>query len=98
MPGVFWVDFILIGRGEKQPSETFGPLAFSSEKVPIRVSGHPVPVFLSEGLLPHCHVLLLVHQSQQRRAGLDPQAVVVVLGVPPEAADRQCGEDAPKHS
>lgn len=92
MPGVFWAGFILIDGREKkgsrkQLSEKSGHLAFISEKVPIRVSGHPVPVFLSEGLLPHSHVLLLVHQSQQRRAGLDPQAIVVVLGVPPEGAE-----------
>lgn len=81
-----------------QPSKKSGHLAFSSENVPIRVSGLPVPVFLSEGLLPHSHVLLLIHQSQQRRAGLNPQAVVVVLGVPPIGGDKKCVEDPPKPS
>lgn len=42
-----------------------------------------LPLFLGEGLAPHGHVLLVLHQPQQGRAGLDAQAIVVVLGVAP---------------
>lgn len=42
-----------------------------------------LPLFLGEGLAPHGHVLLVLHQPQQGRAGLDAQAIVVILGVAP---------------
>ena len=42
-----------------------------------------LPLLLGEGLAPHGHVLLVLHQPQQGRAGLDAQAIVVVLGVAP---------------
>ena len=46
-------------------------------------SGEGPPLFLGERLLPHGQVLLVLHQSDERRAGLDPQAVVVVLRITP---------------
>lgn len=42
------------------------------------------PLLLGEGLLPHGQMLLVFHQTQERGAGLDPQAIVVVFRVAPD--------------
>lgn len=38
-----------------------------------------LPLFLGEGLLPHCQVLLVLHKPEQRGASFNPQPIVVIF-------------------
>lgn len=81
IPSIFWMGFSLwrekgeVGGG----GIAGGGVCVWGESAGLRL----LPLLLGEGLLPHGEVLLVLHQPQQRRAGLDAQPVVMVLGVTP---------------
>lgn len=86
MPCAFCAGLILMERGShgsQKNSDRICVVIGAPKTGSTRLHGHAwIPVFLGERLLPHRHVLLFIHQSEQRGTRFDPQTIVVVLRVP----------------